>query len=41
VVVALVFDDELLDALPSEPHDHWVHAVITPSGGWQALPESH
>jgi 5-formyltetrahydrofolate cyclo-ligase len=41
VVVALVFDDELLDALPSEPHDHRVHAVITPSGGWQALPESH
>jgi 5-formyltetrahydrofolate cyclo-ligase len=41
VVVALVFDDELLDALPSEPHDHRVHAVVTPSGGWQALPESH
>jgi 5-formyltetrahydrofolate cyclo-ligase len=41
VVVALVFDDELLDALPSEPHDHRVHAVVTPSGGWQALPGSH
>jgi len=41
VVVALVFDDELLDALPAEPHDHRVHAVVTPSGGWQALPESH
>jgi 5-formyltetrahydrofolate cyclo-ligase len=41
VVVALVFDDELVDALPSEPHDHRVDAVVTPSGGWQALPVSH
>jgi 5-formyltetrahydrofolate cyclo-ligase len=41
VVVALVFDDELLDELPSEPHDHRVHAVVTPSGGWRALPIGH
>jgi 5-formyltetrahydrofolate cyclo-ligase len=41
VVVALVFDDELVDELPAEPHDQRVHAVVTPSGGWQALPVSH
>jgi 5-formyltetrahydrofolate cyclo-ligase len=40
VVVALVFDDELVDELPAEPHDHRVTAVVTPSGGWQALPAS-
>ena len=38
VVVAVVFDDELLDRLPTEPHDVQVTAVVTPSGGWQALP---
>lgn len=38
LVVAVVFDDEFLDELPSESHDHRVHAVVTPSGGWQALP---
>ena len=38
VVVAVVFDDELLEELPSEPHDRTVSAVVTPSGGWQALP---
>lgn len=37
VIVALVFDDELLDELPAEPHDHRVTAVVTPSGGWQQL----
>ena len=41
VLVALVFDDELVDELPSEPHDRRVTAVVTPSGGWQALPASH
>ena len=41
VVVALVFDDELVDELPAEPHDQRVHAVVTPSGGWQALPVGH
>lgn len=40
VVVALVFDDEFVEELPSEPHDHRVDAVVTPSGGWQALPGS-
>jgi 5-formyltetrahydrofolate cyclo-ligase len=38
VVVALVFDDEFVDELPTEPHDRPVTAVVTPSGGWQALP---
>ena len=38
VVVALVFDDEFVDELPAEDHDLRVTAVITPSGGWQALP---
>ena len=37
VVVALVFDGELVDELPAEPHDHRVTAVVTPSGGWQEL----
>jgi 5-formyltetrahydrofolate cyclo-ligase len=41
VVVALVFDDELVEELPSEPHDRRVDAVVTPSAGWQALPVSH
>ena len=36
-VVALVFDDELVDALPAEPHDRRVDAVVTPSGGWRSL----
>jgi 5-formyltetrahydrofolate cyclo-ligase len=37
VLVGVVFDDELLDELPSEPHDQLVNAVVTPSGGWQEL----
>ena len=41
VVVALVFDDEFVDELPAEPHDHRVNAVVTPSGGWRALPVGH
>jgi 5-formyltetrahydrofolate cyclo-ligase len=40
VLVTLVFDDELVDALPAEPHDRPVTAVVTPSGGWQAVPAS-
>jgi 5-formyltetrahydrofolate cyclo-ligase len=41
VLVAVVFDDELLDDVPAEPHDRRVTAVVTPSGGWQALPAGH
>ncbi|SFK84962.1 5-formyltetrahydrofolate cyclo-ligase [Geodermatophilus ruber] len=37
VLVAVVFDEELVDELPAEPHDHRVTAVVTPSGGWRAL----
>ncbi|MGY1606555.1 MULTISPECIES: 5-formyltetrahydrofolate cyclo-ligase [unclassified Geodermatophilus] len=37
VVVALVFDDELVDRLPALGHDRPVSAVVTPSGGWQDL----
>lgn len=29
-VVAVVYDDELLESIPVEPHDHPVHAVVTP-----------
>jgi 5-formyltetrahydrofolate cyclo-ligase len=38
VLVAVVFDDEFVDELPVEPHDRRVTVVVTPSGGWQALP---
>ncbi|SNS68815.1 5-formyltetrahydrofolate cyclo-ligase [Geodermatophilus saharensis] len=38
VVVALVFDDELVDRLPALAHDRPVTAVVTPSGGWQEIP---
>jgi 5-formyltetrahydrofolate cyclo-ligase len=37
VLVALLHDGELLDAVPSEPHDVAVHAVITPSDGLVVL----
>ena len=36
-LVALLFDDELLDELQVEEHDRRVTAVVTPSGGWQEL----
>jgi 5-formyltetrahydrofolate cyclo-ligase len=36
-LVAVVFDDELVDELPMEPHDRRVTAVVTPRGGWQEL----
>jgi 5-formyltetrahydrofolate cyclo-ligase len=37
VLVAVVFDDELLDDVPAEPHDLPMTAVVTPSGGWLRL----
>ncbi|MGY1779097.1 5-formyltetrahydrofolate cyclo-ligase [Geodermatophilus sp. SYSU D01036] len=40
VVVAPVFDDELVDRLPAFEHDRPVTAVVTPSGGWQEIPAS-
>ncbi|SHN46414.1 5-formyltetrahydrofolate cyclo-ligase [Cryptosporangium aurantiacum] len=36
-LVALVYDDELLDAVPTEPHDRPVTDVVTPTGGWLPL----
>jgi 5-formyltetrahydrofolate cyclo-ligase len=37
VLVAAVFDDELLEAVPAGAHDRRVTAVVTPSGGWRQL----
>ncbi|QXG74953.1 5-formyltetrahydrofolate cyclo-ligase [Modestobacter sp. L9-4] len=37
VLVAVVFDDELLEDLPAGEHDRRVDAVVTPSGGWLCL----
>lgn len=31
-ILAVVFDDEVLDELPAEPHDVLVSAALTPSG---------
>jgi 5-formyltetrahydrofolate cyclo-ligase len=31
-VIAVVFEDELLESVPTEDHDHPVDAAITPSG---------
>jgi 5-formyltetrahydrofolate cyclo-ligase len=31
-VLAVLFDDEIVDRLPHEPHDRRVDAVLTPSG---------
>jgi len=38
LVVALLYDGELLDTVPAEQHDKRVGAVITPSGGLVRLP---
>ncbi|WP_425571435.1 5-formyltetrahydrofolate cyclo-ligase [Phytohabitans rumicis] len=38
LTVALLHDGELIDAVPDEPHDRRVRAVITPSGGLVMLP---
>ncbi|MEU2363121.1 5-formyltetrahydrofolate cyclo-ligase [Streptomyces noursei] len=31
-LVVLLYDDEVVDAVPAEPHDRRVHAAVTPSG---------
>jgi 5-formyltetrahydrofolate cyclo-ligase len=36
--VALLHDGELLDAVPAEPHDQRVDAVVTPAGGLTTIP---
>ena len=33
LVVALLYDGEVIDSVPADPHDRRVNAVITPSGG--------
>lgn len=38
LTVALLHDGELVDALPAEPHDRRIRAVITPGGGLVMLP---
>jgi 5-formyltetrahydrofolate cyclo-ligase len=37
LVVAAVFDDEIVDEVPVEPHDRTVGGVLTPSTGLQPL----
>jgi len=37
VLVAVVFDEELLDELPAGEHDRRVTAVVTPRAGWRQL----
>jgi 5-formyltetrahydrofolate cyclo-ligase len=37
-VVALVYDNELLDSVPVEDHDALVNPVVTPARGWLDLP---
>ncbi|GIF10959.1 5-formyltetrahydrofolate cyclo-ligase [Actinoplanes teichomyceticus] len=37
-VIALLHDDEDLDAVPAGPHDRRVHGVLTPSGGFSPRP---
>ncbi|MBM9467459.1 5-formyltetrahydrofolate cyclo-ligase [Nakamurella leprariae] len=36
-LLAVVFDDEVLDALPADPLDHPVTHVVTPRGGVRAV----
>ncbi|MBC6460589.1 5-formyltetrahydrofolate cyclo-ligase [Actinomadura sp. HBU206391] len=38
LTVGLVYDAELVDALPAAPHDRRLSAVVTPSGGFRRLP---
>ncbi|MGN9889895.1 5-formyltetrahydrofolate cyclo-ligase [Micromonospora sp. L31] len=40
LTVALLHDGELVEALPAQPHDRPVHAVITPSGGLRTLTDA-
>lgn len=40
LVVALLYDGELVAALPAEPHDARVDAVVSPSAGLTRLPMS-
>ncbi|HEV7936255.1 MAG TPA: 5-formyltetrahydrofolate cyclo-ligase [Actinomadura sp.] len=37
LTIGMVYDSEFVDALPGEPHDRRVRAVVTPSGGFTRL----
>lgn len=37
LTVGMVYDSELVEALPTGPHDQHVRAVVTPSGGFERL----
>jgi 5-formyltetrahydrofolate cyclo-ligase len=37
LVTAVLYDGELLDTLPAQPHDRPVGAVLTPHGGFRTL----
>jgi 5-formyltetrahydrofolate cyclo-ligase len=37
LTVGLLYDGELLDEVPAEPHDQRLRAVVTPSGGFTPL----
>jgi 5-formyltetrahydrofolate cyclo-ligase len=37
LTLAVIYDTEFVDILPSEPHDRPVQAIATPGGGVQAL----
>lgn len=37
-VIALLYDDELLDAVPAEPHDRPVNSIARPATGITRLP---
>ncbi|MGI9188277.1 MAG: 5-formyltetrahydrofolate cyclo-ligase [Gaiellales bacterium] len=39
-VIAVVADDELIEAVPTEPHDLPVAAVLTPSAGLMRFPRA-
>ncbi|MGH3388876.1 MAG: 5-formyltetrahydrofolate cyclo-ligase [Actinomadura sp.] len=41
LTVGLVYDSELVEALPAGPHDQRLRAVVTPSGGFERLPGDH
>jgi 5-formyltetrahydrofolate cyclo-ligase len=36
-LVAVLYDEELLPAVPAEPHDRTVTGTLTPSAGWRRL----
>jgi 5-formyltetrahydrofolate cyclo-ligase len=39
LTVTMLYDGEILDELPAEPHDQKVSAAVTPSGGFVTFPQ--